>query len=427
MYSQFHISEPPPTSGDSNIFLKEDISPELQLQFAFANGLNQVCIFLEPSTGSFPKNRPSILKHEIDSKVPSHDKIHCVKFTRTNKLLFETSDANCAQEIIKIDKLLDVPVTPYVQSDNITSRFVLHDIDPSISLMELGAEIQATNDIKVKELRRFTRKSSTGIHLSATVLVTIFGTVLPQEIKYFYMIEKIKPFYDRPRQCTKCWRYDHATSKCKNEPVCKFCAESHPTESCTSPSKRCVNCQENHDASDPNCLTRAKEVEILKYKTDCHLPITEARRRFKQSEQKTYSTATQNITSSNNLALTRQDFEETLNTFFVKLQDLILQSIEKHSNATLSFAQQQATEMVTHTQEIKQSLERFSSLVIKTVARLTKPSSTTLDNTRRSSLKDSFDPIIKKSKTTNESSLASLETRTSSSPDHVDEAMDGST
>ena len=33
----------------------------------------------------------------------------------------------------------------------------------------------------------------------ATVFVTIFGTVLPQEIKYFFMIEKIIPFHDRPR------------------------------------------------------------------------------------------------------------------------------------------------------------------------------------------------------------------------------------
>lgn len=64
-----------------------------------------------------------------------------------------------------------------------------------------------------------------------------------------------------------------------------------------------------------------------------------------------------------NLAFTRQDLEETLNTSFAKLQDLMFQSIDKHTTAILPFAQQQATEMVTHTQEIKHILERFSNLL----------------------------------------------------------------
>ena len=238
-HSQFTITEPPPNIFESNIFLKEDLPPSEQLNCAFANGVQRVCIFLEPKEGSFPRNKPKLLKADIDNNVMSKDKIQYVKFTRTNKLLLETEDHICVQEIVKLDKILGVPVTPYVQIENITSKFALHDIDTSIPLSDLGSEIQAANDVKIKELRRFTRRSPAGIQLTETVLVTIFGTNLPREIKFFYMLERIKPFYDRPRQCTNCRRFDHSASKCKNKTVCKRCSEHHPTDSCSNPNKTC--------------------------------------------------------------------------------------------------------------------------------------------------------------------------------------------
>ena len=121
---------------ESNIFLKEDFPPSEQLNYAFASGVQHVCIFLEPKEGSFPRNKPKLLKADIDNNVVSKNKIQYVKFTRTNKLLLETKDHTCAQEIVKLDKILGVPVTPYVQFENTTSKFILHETDSFIPLFD---------------------------------------------------------------------------------------------------------------------------------------------------------------------------------------------------------------------------------------------------------------------------------------------------
>lgn len=65
------------------------------------------------------------------------------------------------------------------------------------------------------------------------------------------------------------------------------------------------------------------------------------------------------LNSSPDLTLIRKDFEATITTLFRKCQDLLLQFIEKQTNASLSYAQQQITKMTLHSQEIKYSTEHF--------------------------------------------------------------------
>ena len=82
---------------------------------------------MELKKDSFPRNKPKLLKAGIDNNVVSKDKIQYAKFTRMNKLLIETEDQTCVQEMVNLDKILGVSVTLYIQIENITSKFVLHD------------------------------------------------------------------------------------------------------------------------------------------------------------------------------------------------------------------------------------------------------------------------------------------------------------
>lgn len=98
----------------------------------------------------------------------------------------------------------------------------------------LDNEIQAKNHVKVKELRHFTKTENSIAHPIETVLVTIYGTSIPSNIKLFYMIEKIMPFYDRLRQCLNCCQFDHPTAKCKNETKCRKCGAKHGSATCNT-------------------------------------------------------------------------------------------------------------------------------------------------------------------------------------------------
>ena len=96
-----------------------------------------------------------------------------MKFVLTNKSCTKQKIKPGEQDIVNTDKLLDVPATPNIEIENITPRFVLHDISPFTILFDLDNKIQATNGIKNKELRCFTHRFSPD-----TALVTIFGLIL---------------------------------------------------------------------------------------------------------------------------------------------------------------------------------------------------------------------------------------------------------
>lgn len=108
-----------------------------------------------------------------------------MKFTRTGKLLVETTDAKGAETAAEITSISNVPATAktYILQKTITSRFVIHSIDKR-------REIQAEYNSKIKELRHFTKKENTIVYLSKTVVVTIFGRNTQRDTKMFYRIKK---------------------------------------------------------------------------------------------------------------------------------------------------------------------------------------------------------------------------------------------
>ena len=320
------------STHDHNVFIQEIVSLSQQLEFAFTNGAKKACIFLEPKVGALPRGKPQMLKAELSKYIGANSSLQ-IRFTRAGKLLVETTDVQCAKAVTEINSLLGVPIQASVQQEYITTRFAIHNIDISVRLEELGQELQNENPIKIKEMRRFTRKDSAGIHLTETVLITVFGTNLPREIKMFYMIEKIRPFYDRPRQCLNCWKFDHATGKCKNETRCKKCGGTHSISICTSDIQCCANCSSPHLASDLECSARKKEMDFLKFKSDQHLPITEARRRYaKQPTTKSYAETMQSAPNQpSSQYVTQVDLEQTLNNFFQRTQDMILQIVQQQA------------------------------------------------------------------------------------------------
>ena len=81
-----------------------------------------------------------------------------------------------------------------VQQEYNIIRFVVHNIDISLFLNELGQEIQSEKSLKIIAMRWFTRKYSKGVHLMDRIFITVFGINLPKEIKMFYMIEEIHFF-----------------------------------------------------------------------------------------------------------------------------------------------------------------------------------------------------------------------------------------
>lgn len=78
-----------------------------------------------------------------------------------------------------------------------------------------------------------------------------------------------------PSQCLKCAMYGHGISACDRKPVCTLCGDGHEAKDCEfgKPENseqctfKCFNCKKNklqfnHKATDPQCPSRQKYIEI---------------------------------------------------------------------------------------------------------------------------------------------------------------------
>lgn len=64
-------------------------------------------------------------------------------------------------------------------------------------------------------------------------------------------IQQIRQFVDRPRQRSKCYKFNHLSGKCQSEQLCVTCSLQH-TGPCTAAVK-CVNCGESHKSDYLQC------------------------------------------------------------------------------------------------------------------------------------------------------------------------------
>ncbi|GBL97418.1 hypothetical protein AVEN_170524-1 [Araneus ventricosus] len=142
-------------------------------------------------------------------------------------------------------------------------------------------------------MRRFVKPNSS--QETSPVLVTILGTYLPDSVKFWFINQKIQPFIDRPRQCTKCFSFFHPTRVCEKSQACHLCGTVH-FGPCKGPAK-CSNCQGPH--------SETSKQQMLELKSRNHLTRREARRIFSHSSNANYATAVKSNTI-------RDDFESTV-------------------------------------------------------------------------------------------------------------------
>ncbi|GBM53199.1 hypothetical protein AVEN_14227-1 [Araneus ventricosus] len=109
------------------------------------------------------------------------------------------------------------------------ANFFLLDITTDTILQEIAEEIEQENDLSIKGIRRFAKRTNGTVLPSDKVLVTAYGTTLPPEIRIWYANQKLRLFIDNPRRCSNCQAFNHSTRSCKPNSIrCGKCSEAHP-------------------------------------------------------------------------------------------------------------------------------------------------------------------------------------------------------
>ena len=327
--------------------------PHDYLSFAVNDGVDEISVMIAPKDGNtLPQSNPKKLKEEIVKLVEKSGDIDTLKMTRQGKILLVTTVAEVAQKALKIQQIFNTPVEAYVIKENITTRFLLHDMDTTISCIDIAEELEEQGIVAI-EVRRFLRKNKGDLLPTPTILVTKLGTHIPQYVKLWYQRHKLALFWDKPRPCLNCFKFNHGTKVCKKEKVCVKCGGNHTSE-CKETSLKCSNCNGAHSATDKSCPHYLREVKLQKFKSLHHLTIGEARRRFSNTEEekiKSYagkiSSAPTPLHQAQNL-VTKDVLEATMLKFTQQITGLFQEALATQARA-FQAANEQMLQSLTHT------------------------------------------------------------------------------
>lgn len=146
----------------------------------------------------------------------------------------------------------------------------------------------------VTAVRRITRREGNESVPTPTLILTIDGTVTPQNIDFGWIRCKTRPYYPAPMLCYGCFDYGHTRARCQQKtPTCSNCCGEH-THTPEAPCQEAVFCKHckksDHPVSSRKCPTYAKEVEIGKLRVDMGIGYPAARRIY-ESEHRTQTAA----------------------------------------------------------------------------------------------------------------------------------------
>lgn len=263
-----------------------------QIEYGAVNGTNKFILCFNPKSDHIPRNCPKIIKDDLNVKVTNTKNIEEVIHARNGKLLVITEHKKTAEELANIKTIASTRVDVHIQIECNTISFILNRMPTDTSLSEIKDEIEHENGFKVHSIRRFTKKGYN--QPTETLLITIYGRILPTYIRIWMNRQKISQFFDKPRQCVKCFKFNHPTKFCKNNETCNQCGENHANVNCQKP-LRCVNCQGAHHPTSKECPEYIKEMEFVKFKVLNGLSFSEARKRYRE---KTVHSTYAKITSS---------------------------------------------------------------------------------------------------------------------------------
>ena len=129
------------------------------------------------------------------------------------------------------------------------------------------------------------------------VVLTFFGSVLPDYVQVGPLHLRVKPFLDRPLQCFNCYEFGHGRKHCTSSSRCGRCSVlgSHGIDNCEA-DPYCFHCRSDHQLRSRDCPRYRLEQDVLHLANTSFISIGSARRELsyrqgRSGEAKSYSAA----------------------------------------------------------------------------------------------------------------------------------------
>lgn len=237
-------------------------------------------------------------------------------------------------------------IKAYIPASEAECIGVIKFVPTEISNKKLFNKLTASQEIL--SIRRFTKKTPTGIVPLQTVSITFAGNMLPEYVTYELCALRVEPYVRPVLQCYNCMSFGHTSKFCKKATVCSICGNSHSYKDCDKPnSPCCVNCKGEHIAIASICPIKRQKLEENRNKIMNKITLIS---QFPQVGHVSKTSHSQNInTKNNNYNKTKILEEKDLIAEFVN-NDVMINALVK----TLTMLNDKDKKLTVNTQTIKE-------------------------------------------------------------------------
>lgn len=231
-----------------------------------------------------------------------------------NMLILTCENDKQITKLLQLTKLagIDVKVTRHEDSNDFTTKGVIHRIDIQISNEEISEVLKDQNVIHAK---RFMKKINGEIVPTPSVLITFKGKNKPETVNFLYEIRRVDNFSPPVPRCHKCQLFGHMKDNCKGKRRCVRCGGEHEFDECTQKDNRkCFRCGEQHSAAYQGCKIYIEAKQIQKVKLNENLTYAQATRMYRSKKNENVEVASINKTTSSSDRPTKENSQKKPNS-----------------------------------------------------------------------------------------------------------------
>ncbi|GBM76567.1 hypothetical protein AVEN_254396-1 [Araneus ventricosus] len=198
---------------------------------------------ISSSNETFHSVSPFLVEKAIVSNI---GEVKCTKKLRSGDLLVEVQSRKQSQQIVKVQKFSNIPVTvsPHASlnsSKGVTTCGELLNVPTDEILKELQGQ-------GVSHVRRISIRRDGQLLNTKHLILTFDSAKLPENIKAGYMRLSVRTYIPNPLRCFQCQRFGHSKTSCRGTLTCARCAEvGHESTDCTR-AEKCVNSKKSFSA-----------------------------------------------------------------------------------------------------------------------------------------------------------------------------------
>ncbi|GBL87102.1 hypothetical protein AVEN_218791-1 [Araneus ventricosus] len=252
---------------DDNSSTNSDDEPEMQKP-------NELCVNqVSTSDESFHSVSPFLVEKAITGSIVD---VKSTKKLRSGDLLVEVQSRKQSEQILKLKKISNIPITASPHASLNCSKGVITCGELlNVPTEEIPKELQGQ---RVSHVRRISIRRDGQVLNTKHLILTFDSAKLPENIKAGYMRLSVRTYIPNPLRCFKSQRFGHSKTSCRGTLTCARCAEvGHESTNCTR-TEKCVNCKGEHTSFSRNCIAWKREKEIISTKIKKQISYPEARK-----------------------------------------------------------------------------------------------------------------------------------------------------